>query len=154
MSKIFGPIIRIASSVLEIVTLRARKKAKQERRADAEAPVHAAEEIRQAVAEGDTNKVNQLLEESRLHITHGGRAVSVALAALALAGTVFSSGCMAPRNQLVLSADRAVVEMEMNGIKGYFVPKLMFADLAAAYRAEQARLKLREEAMEAANGDF
>ncbi len=155
MSKIFGPIIRIASSVLEIVTLRARKKAKQEARADAEAPVKAAEDIRHAVATGDEAKVNQMLESARLNLTHGGKAVSVALAALALAGSVLLQGCaLQQRRPLVLSADRACVRMEMNGVTGWFVPEGQFADLTAAYVAEQARLNLREQAMEAANGDF
>lgn len=154
MSRFVSALVRMGSCILELLTIKERRRDRKERKEDADAPVQAAEEIRHAVAEGDTNKVNQLLEESRLQITHGGRAVSVALAALALAGSLFIGGCMAAGKPLVLSADRAVVEMEMDGIKGYFVPKLMFADLAAAYRAEQARMKLREQAMEAANGDF
>ena len=149
MARIFGPIIRIASSVLEIVTLRARKKAKQEARADAEAPVKAAEDIRHAVAEGDEGKVNQMLEEARLNRTHGGQAVSAILAGLTVWGSVFLYGCVMPRKPLVLSADRQCVKMEMDGIQGWFVPEAEFADLAAAYVAEQARLKLREETMEA-----
>lgn len=149
MSRIMGAIVRIASSILELLTIKERRKDRQERKDDAEAPVHAAEDIRHAVAEGDEGKVNQMLEEARLGRTHGGRAVSVALAALALAGSVFLYGCVVQRKPLVLSADRAVVKMEMNGIQGWFVPEAQFADLSAAYVAEQARMKLREQAMEA-----
>ena len=143
MSRIMGAIVRIASSILELLTIKERRKDRQERKDDAEATVHAAEDIRHAVAEGDEGKVNQMLEEARLGRTHGGRAVSVALAALALAG------CVVQRKPLVLSADRAVVKMEMNGIQGWFVPEAQFADLSAAYVAEQARMRLREQAMEA-----
>lgn len=149
MSRIMGAIVRIASSILELLTIKERRKDRQERKDDAEATVHAAEDIRHAVAEGDEGKVNQMLEEARLGRTHGGRAVSVALAALALAGSVFLCGCVVQRKPLVLSADRAVVKMEMNGIQGWFVPEAQFADLSAAYVAEQARMRLREQAMEA-----
>lgn len=148
-NRIVSAFVRMGSCVLELFTLRARKKAKQEHRADADAPVTAAEEIRQAVAAGDVDKVNQLLEESRLHITHGGKAVSILLAGLTAWGAATMSGCtLAQRRPLVLSADRTVVKMEMQGVTGYFVPELQFADMAAAYRAEEARLKLRQEAME------
>jgi hypothetical protein len=149
MARIVGAIVRIASSVLELLTLKERKKARQERKDEAEAPVQAAEDIRHAVAEGDENKVNQMLEESRLHRTHGGKAVSVLLAALALAGSVFMYGCVIQRKPLVLSADRAVVTMELNGVSGWFVPEATFADMSAAYVAENARMRIREEAMEA-----
>lgn len=150
MSRIMGAIVRIASSILELLTIKERRKDRQERKDDADAPVQAAEEIRQAVAEGDEGKVNQLLEESRLHITHGGKAVSILLAGLTAWGAVTMSGCALPQGRpLVLSAERAVVKMEMNGVKGYFVPELQFADMAAAYRAEEARMKLREQTMEA-----
>lgn len=154
MSRIMGAIVRIASSILELLTIKERRKDRQERKDDAEAPVHAAEDIRHAVAEGDEGKVNQMLEEARLGRTHGGRAVSVILAGLTVWGSVFLYGCVMPRKPLVLSADRQCVKMEMNGIQGWFVPDAEFADLSAAYVAEQARMKLREQAMEAANGDF
>lgn len=147
-------ILGIASNVLELLNWRERKKARAERKQESAAPVEAAEEIRHAVAEGDEQKVNQMLEEARMGRLHGGKTVSVALAALAVAGTVFLNGCVMPRKPLVLSADRNCVRMELDGVKGWFVPEAEFSDLTAAYVAESARLKLREEAMEAANGDF
>ena len=155
MSRIVSALVRMGSCILELLTIKERRKVRKERKDGAEAPVKAAEDIRHAVATGDEAKVNQMLESTRLNLTHGGKAVSVALAALALAGSVLLQGCaLQQRRPLVLSADRAVVRMEMNGVQGWFVPEAQFADLAAAYVAEQARLKLREEAMEAANGDF
>ena len=149
MSRILASIVRIASNILEIITLKERRKAKRERKQESAAPVEAAEEIRQAVAEGDETKVNQMLEEARLGRIHGGKAVSVAIAALAVAGSVFLNGCVLARKPLVLSADRNCVRMELDGVKGWFVPEAEFSDLTAAYVAESARLKLREEAMEA-----
>ena len=149
MSRVFSAIVRIASSILELLTIKERRKERQERKDDAEAPVQAAEDIRQAVAEGNEDEVNQRLEEARLHRTHGGKAVSVALATLALAGSVFLYGCIQAPRPHVLSADRAVVKMELDGVSGWFVPDAAFADLTAAYVAESARMRLREEAMEA-----
>lgn len=149
MSRVVAAIVRIASSILEIITLKERRKARKERKEEASAPVSAAEEIRQAVAEGDETKVNELLEEARMGRLHGGKSVSVAIAALALAGSVFLYGCALPRKPLIFSADRYCVKMELNGVEGFFVPKAEFADLTAAYVAESARMRLREEAMEA-----
>jgi len=150
MSRILASIVRIASNILEIITLKERRKAKQERKQESAAPVEAAEDIRHAVAEGNEAEVNQRLEEARLHQTHGGKVVSAVLLSLALAGSVFVSGCVMQRKPLVLSADRAVVKMELDGVSGWFVPDAAFADLSAAYVAESARMRLREEAMEAA----
>lgn len=152
MARIVSALVRIGSCILELLTIKERRKDREERKSDASAPVQAAEDIRHAVAEGDEGKVNQMLEEARLGKMHGGRAVSVALAALALAGSVFMYGCMAPQKPLVLSADRAVVKMELDGVSGWFVPDAEFADLSAAYVAEAARLKLRDEAQEASGG--
>ena len=151
MARIVSAIVRIVSNALELFTLRARKKARDERKQEASAPVEAAEDIRHAVAEGDEAAVNQMLEDARLHKTHGAKVVSLALAALTLAGSLFVYGCVMPRKPLVLSADRAVVRMELDGVSGWFVPDAAFADLSAAYVAESARLRLREEAMEAAD---
>ena len=148
MARIVSAIVRIVSNALELFTLRARKKAREERKQDADAPVQAADDIRHAVADGDEAKVNEMLEDARLHKTHG-RAVTVALAALALAGSVFLYGCVQSPRPHVLSADRAVVKMELDGVSGWFVPDAAFADLTAAYVAESARMRLREEAMEA-----
>lgn len=150
MPRIFNAIVRIASNVLELITLKERRKARKERKEEASAPVNAAEEIRQAVAEGDETKVNQLLEEARMSRIHGGKSVSVAIAALAVAGSMFLHGCALPRKPLIFSADRYCVKMELDGVEGFFVPQAEFADLTAAYAAESARLRLREEAMEAA----
>ena len=149
MSRFLASIVRIASNLLELLTLKERRKAKKERKEETAAPVQAAEEIRHAVAEGDEATVNQMLEDARLHKTHGAKVVSLALAALTLAGSLFVYGCVMPRKPLVLSADRAVVRMELDGVSGWFVPDAAFADLTAAYVAEAARMKLREEAMEA-----
>ena len=146
MARIVSAIVRIVSNALELFTLRARKKAREERKQDADAPVQAADDIRHAVADGDEAKVNEMLEDARLHKTHG-RVVTVALAALA--GSVFLHGCIQSPRPHVLSADRAVVKMELDGVSGWFVPDAAFADLTAAYVAESARMRLREEAMEA-----
>ena len=148
MARVFSAIVRIASSVLELLTIKERKKAKQERKQEADAPVQAAEDIRHAVAEGKEDEVNQMLEDARLHRTHGGKAVSALLLAVSLAGSVFVSGCVMQRKPLVLSADRAVVKMELDGVSGWFVPAAAFADLSAAYMAESTRMRIREEAME------
>ena len=150
MSRFLASIVRIASNLLELLTLKERRKAKKERKEETAAPVQAAEEIRHAVAEGDEQKVNQMLEEARMGRLHGGKAVSVALAAMALGGSMFLNGCVLAPKPLVLSADRTCVRMELDGVKGWFIPEAEAADLMAAYVAESARLKLREEAMEAA----
>lgn len=148
IARFLEALVRIASNILELLTLKARKKDKEERRQEAQEPAQAASEIRQAVAEGDQEKVNQLLEEARLERMHGvGKTVSAILLALTLAGSgVLFSGCvLVPKEKpLVLSADRQVVRMTMDGISGWFVPDAEFADLTAAYIAETRRMRLRE----------
>lgn len=151
-------ILGILSNGLELLNWRARRKDRKERKENAEAPVQAAEEMRQAVAAGDEQEVNLKLEESRLHRMHGGirKGVSIVLLCLGLGAASLDAGCVRlPRKApIVFSADRYCTKMELNGVAGWFVPEAEFADLTAAYRAESVRMRLREEAMEAANGDF
>lgn len=146
---VFLAVARFAAGVLELLNLKARRKEREEAKARAEAPVKAAEEMRQAVATGDEEKVNRMLEDARMRRMHGGKAVSVALATLALAGSVLLYGCIrVPQEKpLVMSADRHVVKMEVAGVKGWFVPEAQFADMAAAYVAEEKRMEIREAAM-------
>lgn len=144
-SRIVSAIVRIGSNILELLTIKERRKDRKERKDEVNKPVEAAEEIRHAVADGDEDKVNQMLEDARLNRIHGGKAVSVIILGLTVWGSVFMYGCVAAKRPHVLSADRHCVKMEMNGIPGWFVPEAQFADLSAAYMAEQARMKLREE---------
>lgn len=148
---IFGALARLAAGIVELLGIKERRKDRAERKARAEEPVKAAEEMRQAVAEGDEEKVNRMLEEARMGRAHGGKVLPALLAAVALAGSLCLHGCVLVPQQkpLVLSADRRVVKMEMDGVKGWFVPEAQFADMAAAYVAESRRMRLREEAAEA-----
>lgn len=148
-SRVVSAIVRIASSILELITLKERRKERKERKENAAAPVSAAQEISLAAAQGDQEKVNEILDEARRNRLHGGKAVSVALATLALAGSVFLHGCtLVQPKTIVLPADRQVVKMDLDGIPGWFVPDAQFIDMAAAYVAESARMRIREEALE------
>ena len=145
MSRIVSALVRMGSCILELLTIKERRKDRKERKEGADAPIQAADDIRHSIAAGDEAKVNQALEDARLGRTHGGRAVSVALAALLLPAVLHFSGCIAAPRPHVLSADRAVVKMELDGVSGWFVPDAQFADLSAAYVAETARMRLRDQ---------
>ncbi len=153
MARVVDAVVRILSNVLELFTLKARKKDREERKADADAPVQAAEEIRVAAAQGDEAKVNEMLAEARERKQHGGavrKALTVVVMLVALGGSLalFDGCALAKPKTIVLSADRRVVKMELDGISGWFVPEAQFVDMAAAYVAEAKRLELREAAME------
>lgn len=148
-SRILEALVRMGSCILELLTLKERRKARQQRKQDTSAPVSAAQEISLAAAQGDQERVNELLDEARRNRLHGGKVVSVALAALTLAGSLFLSGCaLVQPKTIVLPADRQVVKMELDGIPGWFVPESQFVDMAAAYVAESVRMRLREEALD------
>lgn len=155
MARIVSAIVRIASSVLELLTLKERRKERKERKERHDEPIAAADEIRHAIDDGDEAKVNQMLADADDYRRHGGgirKAVSIALLCLTLAGgAALDSGCAAFKQEkmLVIPADRTCVKMEVDGVEGWFVPRVRFRELCAAYEAESVRMRLREEAMEA-----
>ncbi len=64
MARIVSAIVRIASSVLELLTLKERRKERKERKERHDEPIAAADEIRHAIDDGDEAKVNQMLADA------------------------------------------------------------------------------------------
>lgn len=134
-ARIISAICRLGAALAELFLL---KRKKDER----EAPSKAAQEIRQAIAEGDQEAVNLKLEEARLKRQHGSILVCV-LAAVLLVAACLLFGCVRTR-LYVTSADRECVPMEVDGRKGWWVPEAMFADLSEAYVREPHRAAVLE----------
>lgn len=136
MMKLITAICRLGAALCDLLLL---KKRKDER----EAPAKAAQEIRQAIAEGDQEAVNIKLEQARLKRLNGSILLGVILALLMLA-VCLAFGCV--RTKLyVTSKDRESVPMEVDGQKGWWVPEIRFMELSEAYVRESEREALLRE---------
>lgn len=135
-ARIITAICRFGAAIAELLLLKRR-------RDELEAPAKAAQEIRQAIAEGNQEAVNTKLEQARLKRQHGAVLVWILLAVLLLA-ICLAFGCI--RTKLyVTSADRESVPMEVDGQKGWWVPETRFMELSEAYVRECEREALLRE---------
>ena len=138
-----GIIMRLISNMARAVGALADLILFKKRKDEREAPAKAAQEIRQAIAEGDQEAVNIKLEQARLKRQHGSVLVCV-VAAVLLIAVCLAFGCV--RNKLyVVPADRECVPMEVDGQKGWWVPEATYTDLCEAYVRESEREALLRE---------
>lgn len=97
-------------------------------------------EARNSVAEGDEETLNRIIEDKRLgnSAKNAGYANPIELffvfAFFVILGSIFAlSGCITRTKTIVVPADRQVVRMEMDNVKGWFVPDATMADLMETY---------------------
>lgn len=127
MKRFLAPILRLLSVLLEFLLLRARTKTVREAR-------RAADRCREAAATGDAKTLNQEIEDARLDgVSKKGAARTVLLAGILLLGGGLLLLPACTRTTLVVPADREIVSMEREGIPGFFVPRVVMAELSEAY---------------------
>ena len=128
VKRFLAPILRLLSVLLEFLLLRARTKTVREAR-------RAADRCREASAKGDAATLNREIEDARLDgASKKGAARPVLLAVLLLllgGGILLLPACT--KTTLVIPADREIVSMERDGIPGFFVPRVVMAELSESY---------------------
>lgn len=128
MKRFLAPILRLLAVLFEFLLLRARRKGERDAR-------RAADAVRKASATGDAKTLNQEIEDARLDgVSKKGAARTVLLAGILLLGgglLLLLPACT--RTTLVVPADREIVSMEREGIPGFFVPRVVMAELSEAY---------------------
>lgn len=127
MKRFLAPILRLLAVLFEFLLLRARRKGERDAR-------RAADAVRKASATGDAKTLNQEIEDARLDgVSKKGAARTVLLAGLLLLGGGLLLLPACTRTTLVVPADREIVSMEREGIPGFFVPRVVMAELSEAY---------------------
>ena len=127
MKRFLAPILRLLSVLLEFLLLRARTKTVREAR-------RAADRCREASAKGDAATLNLEIEDARLDgASKKGAARPVLLAVLLLLGGGILLLPACTKTTLVIPADREIVSMERDGIPGFFVPRVVMAELSESY---------------------
>ena len=127
MKRFLAPILRLLSVLLEFLLLRARTKTVREAR-------RAADRCREASAKGDAATLNREIEDARLDgASKKGAARPVLLAVLLLLGGGILLLPACTKTTLVIPADREIVSMERDGIPGFFVPRVVMAELSESY---------------------
>lgn len=127
MKNILSSIFRFVAVIAEFLLLRARTKPARDAR-------RAADAVRKASATGDAKTLNQEIEDARLDgVSKKGAARTVLLAGILLLGGGLLQLPACTRTTLVVPADREIVSMEREGIPGFFVPRIVMAELSEAY---------------------
>jgi hypothetical protein len=127
MKRFLAPILRLLAVVFEFLLIRARSKRVRDAR-------RAADAVRKASATGDAKTLNQEIEDARLDgVSKKGAARPVLLAGLLLLGGGLLLLPACTRTTLVVPADREIVSMEREVIPGFFVPRVVMAELSEAY---------------------
>lgn len=127
MKRFLAPILRLLAVLFEFLLLRARRKGERDAR-------RAADAVRKASATGDAKTLNQEIEDARLDgVSKKGAAWPVLLAVLLLLGVGLLLLPACTKTTLVVPADREIVSMEREGIPGFFVPRIVMAELSEAY---------------------
>ena len=127
MKRFLAPILRLLAVVFEFLLIRARSKRVRDAR-------RAADAVRKASATGDAKTLNQEIEDARLDgVSKKGAARPVLLAGLLVLGVGLLLLPACTRTTLVVPADREIVSMEREGIPGFFVPRVVMAELSEAY---------------------
>lgn len=127
MKRFLASILRLLAVLFEFLLLRARRKGEREAR-------RAADRVRKASATGDAGTLNREIEDARLDgASQKGAARPVLLAGLLLLGGGLLLLPACTRTTLVVPADREIVSMEREGIPGFFVPRVVMAELSEAY---------------------
>lgn len=123
MSKIVAAIIRIGSNILELLTIKERRKERKEHQDEIEAPTAAAEQAAEEVRAGDEDKVNERIQD--IFRPRGGNHVGAVdwrvLGVVFLAALALLCGCV--KTKIVrVPANQHVVHLTVEGQDGYFVP--------------------------------
>lgn len=127
MKRLLAPLLRLLAAAAEIFLFRARTKWERDAR-------RAADAVRKASATGDAKTLNQEIEDARLDgVSKKGAARPVLLAGLLVLGGGLLLLPACTRTTLVVPADREIVSMEREGIPGFFVPRVVMAELSEAY---------------------